>query len=440
MSDPLSARTEPHKTEIHAPGAQAAAPPFSRRRFLGTTGVAAGTAGFALARGAAAQSVQSATAGEHNASASDPGPQNKVLQNLNPNSFTPPATDHGLPPTFWNSFSAMHRRIQDGGWSRQVTVHDLPISKDIAGVNMRLTAGGIRELHWHEANEWAIMLYGNARLTALTIDGTPYVNDVAEGDLWYFPTGVPHSIQGLGPDGCEFLLVFDDGTFSEDNTTLLSDWMIHTPREVVAKNWGVPQSALDPFKTVPPEGRFIFQAAVPPPLPQDQAAAADNGRADNNAFQFRLNQMKPQKSDRMGQVKIVDSTNFPAAANIAMAHVTVKPGGMREMHWHPNANEWQYYIKGKGRMTVFFNHADSRTIDFNAGDVGYVPQPLGHYIENTGDSDLVFLEMFHASHYQDISLNDWLTHLPPELVTAHLGISRETLAAIPKANLALVPA
>ena len=419
---------------------QPAAPPFSRRHFLGTTGVAAGAASIALTHGAAAQSVQTVTAGEHNASASDPGPQNKVLQNLNPNSFVPPVTDHGLPQTFWNSFSAVHRRIQDGGWSRQVNVHDLPISKDIAGVNMRLTAGGVRELHWHEADEWALMLYGNARLTALNFDGSPYVNDVAAGDLWYFPTGIPHSIQGLGPDGCEFLLVFDDGAFSEDNTTLLSDWMIHTPREVLAKNWGVPQDALDPLQAVPPEGRYIFQAPVPGPLRQDQAAAADNGRSLNNAFQFRLGKMKPQKSDKMGEVKIVDSTNFPAAANIAMAHVTVKPGGLRELHWHPNAGEWQYYIKGKGRMTVFFNKAAARTIDFNAGDVGYVPQTLGHYIENTGDSDLVFLEMFHASHYQDISLNDWLAHLPPELVMAHLGISRETLAVIPKANLALVPA
>ncbi len=433
MSDPLSAKAKSHKAKT-----KASPTPFSRRHFLGTTGVAAG-AGIALAHGAAAQSAPAAAAGEHNASASDPGPQNKILQELNPNSFMPPPTDHGLPPTFWSSFSAMHRRIQDGGWSRQVTVHELPISKDIAGVNMRLTAGGIRELHWHEADEWAIMLYGNARLTALNVDGSPYVNDVAEGDLWYFPTGIPLSIQGLGPDGCEFLLVFDDGTFSEDNTTLLSDWMIHTPREVLAKNWGVSQNALDPLQKVPPDGRFIFQAPVPPPLQQDREAA-DNGRVPNNALQFRLGQLKPQKSDRMGQVKIVDSTNFPAAANIAMAHVTVKPGGLREMHWHPNANEWQYYIKGKGRMTVFFNHADSRTIDFNAGDVGYVPQTLGHYIENTGDTDLVFLEMFHASHYQDISLNDWLAHLPPELVIAHLGISRETLAAIPKANLALVPA
>jgi oxalate decarboxylase len=139
-------------------------------------------------------------------------------------------------------------------------------------------------------------------------------------------------------------------------------------------------------------------------------------------------------------VRIVDSTNFPAAANIAMAHVTLKPGALRELHWHPNADEWQYYIQGSGRMTVFFNRATARTIDFHPGDVGYIPQTLGHYIENTGDSDLVFLEVFKTPRYQDFSLNDWLTHIPPELVIDHLGISQQTLAAIPRANNAVLPA
>jgi oxalate decarboxylase len=436
MSEPQESAPERPRTGASEPSETA---PVSRRHFLGTTSLAVATASVALAQNAAAQTRQTIEAGEHDASATDPGPQNRALQELNPNSDVPPATDHGLPQTFWSSFSAVHRRIQDGGWSRQVNRHDFPISKDIAGVNMRLTAGGVRELHWHEADEWAIMLYGNARLTALNVDGSTFVDDVKQGDLWYFPTGVPHSIQGLGPDGCEFLLVFDDGDFSEDNTTLLSDWMIHTPPDVVMKNWSVAKEALDPLKNVPPQGRYIFQAAVPGPLAQDQQNASDNGRSITDAFQFRLMQMQPQKADKMGEVRIVDSTNFPASANIAMAHVTVKPGGLREMHWHPNANEWQYYISGKGRMTVFFNASNARTIDFNAGDVGYVPQTLGHYIENTGPSDLVFLEMFHASHYQDFSLNDWLAHLPPELVMAHLGISAETLAAIPKGNYSLLP-
>jgi oxalate decarboxylase len=192
--------------------------------------------------------------------------------------------------------------------------------------------------------------------------------------------------------------------------------------------------------SVPPEGRYIFQAPVPGPLKQDEQAVMRDGRAATTAFQFRMLLMSPQKSTKNGAVRIVDSSNFPASANIAMAHVTLKPGGLRELHWHPNADEWQYYIQGSGRMTVFFNKATARTIDFRAGDVGYVPQTLGHYIENTGDTDLVFLEMFKASSYQDISLNDWLTHLPPDLVMQHLGISAQTLAAIPTANLAVLPA
>lgn len=405
----------------------------SRRNFA-----AAAATGLLTAR-AAAQSPPTVRAGEHDESATDPGPENTRLKALNIDNFMPPPSDHGSVPTFWSSFSAAHRRVEEGGWSRQVNRTDFPISTDIAGVNMRLIAGGVRELHWHAADEWALMLDGNCRLTAIDFDGSTYVNDVKAGDLWYFPTGIPHSLQGLGPDGCEFLLVFDDGNFSEDNTTLLSDWMIHTPPEVLAKNWGVAESALDPLKNIPPEGRYIFQTKVPGPLDEDRQAAARNGRRTTIAFDFRMLEMRPQKSTRSGEVRIVDSTNFPAAANIAMAHVTLKPGGLRELHWHPNANEWQFFIQGNGRMTLFHNKASARTADFTAGDVGFVPVTLGHYIENTGDGDLVFLEMFKAPRYQDISLNDWLTHIPPELVIEHLGISEQTLEAIPKNNIAVLP-
>jgi oxalate decarboxylase len=405
--------------------------------FLGTSALAAATLSFT--NNVHAQERSSVIEGEGNQSANDPGPQNKTLQELQPDGFTPPPTDHKVGKTFWNSFSAVHRRVENGGWSRQVNVDDFPISTEIAGVNMRLTAGGIRELHWHKADEWALMLYGNARLTALNLDGSTYVNDVVAGDLWYFPTGVPHSIQGLGPDGCEFLLVFDDGAFSEDDTTLISDWAIHTPREVLAKNWHVPKNELRPLDGIPPSGRYIFQAPVPGLLKPDLKAATQDGRASTTAFNFSMLKMKPTKSSKSGEVRIVDSSHFPASANIAAAHVIVKPGGLREMHWHPNADEWQYYVQGKGRMTVFFNAAAARTQDFTAGDVGYVPQTLGHYIENIGETDLIFLEMFKAPRYQDLSFNDWITHLPPELVTAHLEISNETLAAIPKRDFGVLP-
>jgi oxalate decarboxylase len=333
-----------------------------------------------------------------------------------------------------------HRRIQPGGWTNQLNVTDFPISTDIAGVQMALTPGGIRELHWHVQDEWAIMLAGHARITILDAGGHMFIDDLAQNDLWYFPAGFPHSIQGLNPDGCEFLLVFDDGRFSEEDTTLVSDWLKHVPREVLAKNWGVPIEKIAPaMDSIPSGGKYIFQESVPPSL-EAARTAANRGRSPSSSqFTFRFKDLKPNKEDRGGRVHIVDSTTFKIAKKIAMAHVTVHPGALRELHWHPQANEWQYYIAGKSRMTVFFNHSQARTANFQAGDVGFVPATFGHYVENTGDEDLVFLELFKSDVYQDVSLNDWLTHLPPEFVKQHLNISQEVLDAIPPGNYGILP-
>ncbi len=414
---------------VGADGSQLAG--FSRRGLIGV-----GAAALGLATAAAqAQSYDDTKKGE--ASLSDPGPKNAPLDALNKNSVTPPPTDHGSVPEFWHSFSLAHRRVEQGGWARQVNEVDFPLSKSIASVNMRLEAGGVRELHWHKASEWALMLTGTARLTAIDYEGHPFVKDVKAGDLWYFPAGLPHSIQGLGPDGCEFLLVFDDGKFSEEGTTLLTDWLIHTPREVVAKNFATEPSRLKPFDAIAPSGRYIFPAPLPPALPQDQRSVG--GTASSLDFSFAMLDMPPTKRDASGEIRIVDSSSFKVSTEIAMAHVRVKPGAMRELHWHPNAAEWQYYIAGQGRMTVFANHSDARTMDFRAGDVGYIPVTLPHYIENTGSDDLVFLEMFKSPVYRDVSLNNWLAAIPQELVEQHLSLSRDVLAAIPKANNGLLP-
>jgi len=397
---------------------------FTRRGFLGIGSAALAVAGIVPAMAA-------------DRSRSDPGPGNPALDAQNPDSMWPPGTDSkSLVPTFKYPFSLANKRVYEGGWSREVTVRELPVSKSMAGVNMRLTAGGVRELHWHTAGEWAIMLYGTARITAIDADGKSFVADVTKNDLWYFPSGIPHSIQGLDPDGAEFMLVFDDGDFSEAETVLLSDSMAHLPREVLSKNFGVAEQAL---KNLPKQELFIFQTEVPGPLEADQKTAAGALGKSPSDFAFRTMEMPPTKRTKGGEVRIVDSGKFKVSTTVAMAMVTVQPGGLRELHWHPNADEWQYYISGKGRMTVVATGNRARTMDFQAGDVGYVEKTLLHYIENTGDTDLIFLEMFKSSFYQDLSLSEWLAHTPPELVMAHLRIDKATFDAIPKDEVVVMP-
>jgi oxalate decarboxylase len=398
---------------------------FSRRRFLESAALGAAAIGTS-----AAQSPDDVQKAEHDRSGTNPiGPDDASLHNENPDSVTPPITDHGNVEPFKYPFTFSHKRTQEGGWARQVTMEDLPVATEIAGVNMRLTAGGIRELHWHSAGEWSLMLYGNARVTCFDQNGKMFIDDVKEGDLWFFPSGYPHSIQGLQPDGCEFLLAFDDGHFSEYDTVQLADLLAHTPRSVVAKNFDGSEQSL---AKLPGRELYIFQAEVPQTtLEQDRRVAAGTVGLSPEVFTFHMSDMEPTYKNQFGQVHIVDSKNFKVNNAIAMGHVTVRPGAMRELHWHQNADEWQYYISGKARMTVFAAGGRARTMDFEKGDVGYVKQTFPHYIENTGGEDLVFIELFKNNFYQNVSLNNWLTHLPAALVQAHLNLSTATLDAIP---------
>jgi oxalate decarboxylase len=407
-------------------------PTVSRRSFVGTAALASASL---MSSAAIAQSRQQAESGRQGDNASDPGPENATLQGLNPNSNKPPFTDTGNPGPNWYSFDITPKRLEAGGWTHQVTERELPPSKDLAGVNMRLTAGSFRELHWHLADEWAIMLAGKSRVTIMQSDGKMFVDDIETGDLWYFPAGLPHSIQGLEGEGCEFLLVFDQGNFSEDDTFLLSEFLAHIPPEIVQKNMGWTR---EEWNQLPPTQLYIFEAPLPGPLEDDRRFLGENLETKNE-YTFKMSKMAPTTTNTGGEVRIVDTSNFPVSANITAAQVTLKPGGIRELHWHPNVSEWQYWIKGKGRMTIVNAEGHARTMDFNANDVGFVPQMAGHYIENTGAEDLIFLEMFKTGRYLDISLNEWIARMPDKMAQAHLKLPISVIRRAPQTKINCLP-
>jgi oxalate decarboxylase family bicupin protein len=279
---------------------------------------------------------------------------------------------------------------------------------------MRLDEGVIRELHWHKEAEWAYVLSGNVRVTALDVEGGSFIDDLSEGDLWYFPSGHPHSLQGLGPNGTEFLLVFDSGTFSEESTFILTDWLAHTPKAVLSENFRLPPELLE---HIPTGEKYIFQGETPGPIDKEKPASFKKSKLN---FTYHMLDEKPQVGTG-GQAKIVDSRNFPISKTIAAGHLDIEPGAMREMHWHPNADEWSFFIKGRARVTIFAAEGQARTFDYMAGDVGVVPQNMGHFIENLSDDEpLEVLEIFRADQFQDFSLFQWLGETPARLVKDHV--------------------
>jgi oxalate decarboxylase family bicupin protein len=333
-------------------------------------------------------------------------------------------------------FGLSHNRhgLAGAGWARSQNTDQLPSSVAMAGTNMRLSPNAYRELHWHKQGEWALMLNGTARLSSLNEAGQTFVDDVTEGDVWFFPPGIPHSIQASDA-GCEFLLIFNDGSFSEENTFLLSELMMRNPKEVIAKNF---RTSVANLANLPKEQLWIFPGTQ---MPQNISSQNVTGPAGviphSTAYTYHFSQQKPLTVPG-GSIKILDPATFPVASTFSVALVTVEPGAMREMHWHTTSDEWTYFLAGSARLTVYEAPAASRTFDFSAGDVGYVPVPNAHYLENTGNTTLVFLEVLQAAQYSDISVNQWLGLTPKQVVKDHMDLPDSVLDNFPKKELFIV--
>lgn len=331
-------------------------------------------------------------------------------------------SSHDELPSFRYAMEAQTGRVSAAGSAKEANVDEFPVSEGIAAVSMRLEPGGIRELHWHAiAAEWAYMLRGHCRVTVFSPDGTRETADFGPGDVWYFPRGYPHSIQALA-DGCHFILVFDDGHFSEFGTFSLTDWVGHTPAGVLAKNFGVPAET---FAKFPKEEVYIIPGKVPPPLPAD--APSGSQRSGPLTHKFSLDAQRPQRFTG-GDFRIVSSVEFPISTTMTGATMTIKPGAVRGLHWHPHAAEWQYVMAGHSRVTMFVSHGHARTEEFAPGDIAYIPQGFGHYIENTGSEELRLLLVFNSGVYKAIDLADWLASNPQSFVAAHFGVPVETIA------------
>lgn len=277
------------------------------------------------------------------------GGTNKQVDLDNPSNLGSASTDNGVVPNLKWRFSDSHVKLSNGGWTREQVVTDLPSSRDIAAAQQHLRKGAIRELHWHRVvspppspspnphthttqAEWGWVYAGRILVSAVDEEGRYTQSILNVGDVWYFPKGAAHTVQGLDDEN-EYLLVFDDGDFDKVGTTfMVDDWLAHTPRDVIAKNFGVDASV---FKDLPTVDPYILKANVS----ERNVTGSDDLLTGDNAYVYfaAQHQTEPVPGEG-GTFRKVDSTTFPIAKTISAAFVTLEPKGLRELHWHPNVS------------------------------------------------------------------------------------------------------
>ncbi len=330
-------------------------------------------------------------------------------------------------PTFKFALEKSEGKVIGKSYGKEATVTQLPISKGIAGVSMRLEPGVMRELHWHAtAAEWAFVIAGRVRTTVIDPEGYAETDDFDPGDVWYFPRGHGHMLQCLGKQPCHFILIFDNGYFSEFGTFSITDWIGHTPKALLAKNFGLPEAAFD---TIPKEEVYFARGPVPPEAP---APPLQGRKKPPQTHKYRLLAQPPRGVFKGGRDWRVDSTQFPISRTITGVVLDLDPGALRELHWHPTADEWQYVIEGQISVTLFGSHGRYRIEQLEKGDVGYIPQGYGHSIENVGENNARILIGFNTGIYATIDLSQWIAGNPADVLATNFAQPPELFESFPK--------
>jgi oxalate decarboxylase len=355
--------------------------------------------------------------GTEQAAAGDPSFMNNVPD--------PALADKEL-PTFKFALEKSQGKVIGNSFGKEATVSQLPISKGIAGVSMKLEPGAMRELHWHAtAAEWAFVLEGRVRTTVIDPRGTSETNDFDPGDVWYFPRGHGHMLQCLDDKPCHFILIFDNGYFSEFGTFSITDWIGHAPKPLLAKNFGLPESAFDSF---PKEEVYFARGKIPPARP---STPLQGWKRTAETHKFRLLSRLPTGTFDGGREWRVDASRFPISKTITGVVLDLDPGALRTLHWHPNADEWQYVIDGNVSVTLFGSHGRFRTEQLTRGDVGYIPQGYGHSIENVGSTPARILIGLNSGTYESIDLTQWIAGNPADVLATNFGQTAELVQKFP---------
>src|SRR5436190_12435082 len=215
-------------------------------------------------------------------------------------------------PSFKFELEKSKGRVAGNSFGKEATVEQLPISKGLAGVSMQLEPGVMRELHWHAtAAEWAFVIKGRVRTTVINPAGQTETNDFAPGDIWYFPRGHAHMLECLGNELTHFILIFDNGYFSEFGTCSITDWIGHAPKPLLAKNFSLPESAFDGF---PKEEVYFARGAIPPERMPENLQGPSVSPPETH--KFRMLADAPHGVFNGGREWRIDSTRFPISTTI----------------------------------------------------------------------------------------------------------------------------
>lgn len=304
-----------------------------------------------------------------------------------------------------------------GGTIRTVSVAEMP---RLAGLSMQLVEiapGALREVHWHpNATEIGYVLQGEGVMSILATSGDNARFPIAAGTSTIVLRGDAHSIENNGTSPLLILIGFSDVTPMHLTFSEAMPWI---PTRVIEQTLGVAAGTLPAF---PPRGDL---AIVPNPAP-----GATVPSPIDSPYSAPLSAL-PLATFGGGTVQALRTEVVPKLADMTLLRLIIDVGAVREPHWHGNAAEFNYCVRGTAQVGIVSPSGESWTFTVNEGDVAFIPDNWFHYIANAGDEEVEIVAFFDAIAPSRIDLSTMAGFFPPEVLAASLNVSPDLFADLP---------
>lgn len=268
-----------------------------------------------------------------------------------------------------------------------------PILKGLSMYVLDLKPDGIREPHWHpNANELIYCVDGKFAVTIFAPGGMHESFEITPGEIAFIPIGYLHSIENIGKKEGSLLIAFNH---ERPETIGLSIAVSSMLKETMSVTCDVKKEQVAKLHQYKEEVVIVSRckgAKLPRPL--------KSGR-----HKFGLQSIDPQVATKGGTISLATKENFAALKGITLFDLRLQKGGIREPHWHPNAAELDYVVKGKARMIILSPNGERDIFEVEEGDLVFIPPAYFHYIENIGKSEMHFAIFFNHESPEDIGIS-----------------------------------
>ena len=310
-----------------------------------------------------------------------------------------------------------------GGTRAMANENNFTLLKGMALYLLRLDSGGVREPHWHpKAVELSYCLSGSALMTIFSPGAGHSTFPVDEGEIVFIPKGYLHHIENIYEGETKFAIAFNHEMPEDIGISGSTGSM---PDNVLGATFGLEAEYFGNFKKSTNDVIITSRS--------NSRVATPTYQKVPNYHKFNLKAFPPMVRSRGGTVSLGNVNNFGILSGLACYLLTLRPKGIREPHWHPNAAELDYVISGRARMTIFSPGNNVDTFEVGPGEIVFIPPAYFHYIENVNSNeDMQFAVFFNHEGPEDIGISGAFGAYSNEVLGSVFGLEPKILNALPK--------